>query len=314
MRQEFPNTPEEAFVNSGNAVFKMEYCQNLRPDCRKPKLIGEVVGEEPASSGDHEKILSGLRFIPDMEATDAVLGDEDKRLLLRKISNKLQVWELPDTSIRMTNRYLVVFDPQRGLTDDADWGVISVFDRFWMTDGGKMELVAQFQGHLDKDVTIWIAAQIAKFYDNAMLVVECNTYTSEKKVDDSEFIFDTIKDYYDNLYSRTSAKDIREGKPHKYGFYTSHSSKVMIIDNYRFVLREHGYIERDEDAIEQAIYYEKTDDGGFEAKQGGHDDKLMTRMIACYVSKKMDLPREVEASDTAPIRTTVESYQRNNRE
>lgn len=156
--------------------------------------------------------------------------------------------------------------------------------------GGKPEVVAEWRGQIDKDITIWIAAQIAKYYNNALLVVESNTYDTTIKEDDNEFIFDTIAEYYDNLYSRTPADQIRDGIPAKYGFNTNKSTKPMIIANYVVMLREKGYVERNGAALDEARVYEQKQNGSFGAKDGKHDDILMTRMIGCYICYELPIP------------------------
>ena len=172
--------------------------------------------------------------------------------------------------------------------------MIAVFDRYWMMYGGKPEIVAEWRGRVDKDIAIWIAAQIAKYYNNALLVVESNTYDSDSKEDDAEFIFDTIADYYTNLYSRTPADKIKEGVPLEYGFNTNKSTKPMIKDNYVTMLREKGYVERNGMALDEARIYEQKKNGRFGAKEGGHDDILMTRMIGCHICYELQTPAVIE--------------------
>ena len=40
------------------------------------------------------------------------------------------------------------------------------------------------------------------------------------------------------------------------------ATKTMIIDMYTTILRENGYIERDEDAVNEARWFEKKENGG----------------------------------------------------
>ena len=64
----------------------------------------------------------------------------------------------------------------------------------------------------------------------------------------------------------------------------------MIIANYAIMLREKAYIERSAAALDEARVYEQKQDGTFGAKEGKHDDILMTRMIGCYVCYSMKPP------------------------
>ena len=111
----------------------------------------------------------------------------------------------------MTNRYLVVVDIG-GRSNKADFSVVTVFDRYWMIEGGKPSVVAQWYGHIDMDILAWKSAQIAKYYNNALLVIESNTLETHDKErdvdgDQSHFILNQIRDVYDNLYARKQSEE-----------------------------------------------------------------------------------------------------------
>jgi hypothetical protein len=298
MKQEYPTDDIEAFQDSGLPAFRSEDVERLRKDCRTPEAIGILASDCPASSAKMEpkrrkEILSGIKFVEDTDALEHY-NSSDPKTKARSERDKLKIWEFPDTEAKISNRYVVVFDPQKGISENADWGVIAVFDRYWMMYGGKPEIVAEWRGRIDKDIAIWIAAQIAKYYNNALLAVESNTYDSEYKEDDSEFIFDTVACYYGNLYCRTPADKIKEGIPAKYGFNTNRSTKPMIIGGYVAVIRENGYIERNKEALNEARVYEQKKNGSFGAKEGKHDDILMTRMIGCHICYELPMPAAIK--------------------
>jgi hypothetical protein len=200
---------------------------------------------------------------------------------------------------------VVVFDPQKGTSEGADYGVIKVFDRYWMMYGEKPNVVALFYGHIDKDITIWIAAQIAKWYNNALLVIESNTYESDGGGDETEFIFDIIAEYYNNLYSRTPADKIREGAPIKYGFNTNKSTKPMVINNFIAILREHGYVERDEETLNECRVFETKKDGKTGAKQGKHDDRIMATMIGLHICYELPTPAKIKTAVAGHVPRTA---------
>lgn len=299
MKQEFPSDDNEAFQDSGRSVFRDEDIERMRSDCRDPQTIGYLVADADASVANTEPtkrkaILENIRFVEDPEAMEAMRGS-DVKLRIRKTQDRIKIWRMPST-IKIRHRYVVVFDPQKGITEKADWGVIAVIDRLPMMSGEKPEIVAQFRGHIDKDITIWIAMQIAKWYNNALLVVESNTYDQDNnsRDDDSEMIFEVVKQHYDNLYTRTPADKVREGYPIKWGFNTNRATKPMIINNYISVIREDGYVERDNDALDEARMYEQKEDGKYGAKEGQHDDIIMTRMIGLYIAYNMPIPEVID--------------------
>lgn len=275
MASEYPSDDVEAFVHSGARVFDKYNVEKFKKCCKAPKYVGDVY----ADGDEGEDALSNLRF------------KEDKQGLL-------WVWSKPDIDEReeVTDRYLVVVDIG-GRGKKADWSVIVVFDRLNQMEGGKPVVVAQWYGHIDMDMLAWKAAQIAAFYDNALLVIESNTletHDKERQVDGdmSGYIVNQIKDVYGNLYARKqSDEEIQEGKPKKYGFHTNVATKPKIISTLVKVIREQLYVERDARCLDEYLCYEKKKNGAFGAIIGKHDDLLMTRAIGLHISfYEMEVP------------------------
>lgn len=278
MASEFPSDDVEAFVHSGARVFDKYHVEALRPSCRSPKYIGDVYADGDSGAD----ALKNIRFA------------EDKQGLF-------WVWSLPevDDAEQVQDRYLVIVDIG-GRSKGADFSVIVVLDRLFMMDGGKPSVVAQWYGHIDMDLLAWKAAQIASFYDNALLVIESNTietHDRERKVDgdQSSFLLNQIKDVYENLYARKqSEEDIVNKVPRKYGFHTNISTKPMIISTLVKVLRESLYVERDVRCLDEYLTYEKRPNGSFSAILGKHDDLLMTRAIGLHICFfEMEMPKVV---------------------
>lgn len=284
MASGYPSDDIEAFKHSGAKVFAEDKVDRFRRQCRTPKVIGDVYGDGYKGS----KCMKNVRFC------------EDKQ-------GQLWIWNYPEIfedGSKVTDRYLVVVDIG-GRGAKADWSVVCVFDRYWMMEGGKPYVVAQWYGHIDMDLLAWKAAQIAKYYDNALLVIESNTLETKDKEhileggDQSEFILNQIKDCYDNLYARKQSEaDIREGLPRKYGFHTNVATKPMVISTLVQVVREQLYVERDERCLDEYVTYERKKNGAYGAIDGKHDDLLMTRAIGLHICfNEMDMPRLIEKKD-----------------
>lgn len=297
MAAECPSDDVEAFVNSGASVFDKYAVEALRPDCRIPRVVGEVVEEgvpdRLSGAPGRRRKLGTPRFEPDSQGC-------------------LKIWQypdpcMPDDPTRITNRYLVVVDVG-GRSSKADWSVIVIFDRLELIDAGKPVVVAQWRGHTDMDLLAWKAALIAKWYDNALLVIESNTLETHDRErlldgDQSLYILNQVKDAYNNLYARPQSEDeIRQKLPKKYGFHTNVSTKPMIISTLIRAVREHAYTERDEEVLKEFICYERKPNGAYGAIDGEHDDLLMTRAIALHVCLyDMDMPREIPNKRPSPI-------------
>lgn len=268
MASEYPSDDIEAFVHSGARVFDKYKVAKLRGSCRAPKYIGEVY----ADADEGERAFSNVRFNEDPQG-------------------QFWIWAKPEIDIEeeVLDRYLVVVDIG-GRGHKADYSVVCVFDRLFQIDGGCPSVVAQWYGHIDMDVLSWKAAQIAAYYDNALLVIESNTletHDKERQVDgdQSGYILNQIKGYYDNLYARAqSEEEIREQQPRKYGFHTNVATKPKIISTLVKVIREGLYTERDERCLDEYLTYERKKNGSWGAILGKHDDLLMTRAIGLHIA------------------------------
>lgn len=292
MASEYPSDDVEAFVHSGTMVFDKYKVEAFDKYCKAPRYVGDVYAD-----GDEGKAaLKNLRFTQDKQGV-------------------FWVWNLPeiDPDEKVVNRYLVVVDVG-GRSRKADWSVIVVFDRLMMMDGGKPLVVAQWYGHCDMDVLAWKAAQIAAFYDNALLVIESNTLETHDKErdvdgDQSGYILNQIKSVYDNLYARKqSEEEIIEGVPKKYGFHTNVSTKPMVISTLIKIVRENMYIERDRRCLNEYLVYEKKQNNSYGAVIGEHDDLLMTRAIGLHICfYEMDRPKIVKRIRRKPVKKKVVS-------
>lgn len=288
MASETPSNDVEAFKHSGSKVFSEYHIEQFRNGCKEPKMKGDVI------TTDAEALRSGLR--PGKSILNKLKFVNDEQ-------GNLSIWRLPDSvtgineGYAMKHQYLTVVDIG-GVSERADFSVITVFDRSWMVEkGGKPEVVAQWYGHVHHDLLAWKSVQIAKYYDNSLLVIESNTLETRDRDRDvdgdaSDFILNQIKECYDNLYERTADNEnIVEGAPHKYGFHTNTKTKTTIILNLQHVIREKLYIERDANVLHEYEVYEKKPNGAFGAITGEHDDLLMTRAIGLYICYcEMPLP------------------------
>ncbi len=277
MAAEFPSDDVEAFQNSGAHVFDPYRIEALRNDCRPPRKRGELSGLRPKG----REALDNLHF-----------NDEN--------GGQLWLWTMPEKfdDAMVSDRYLVVVDIG-GRSTKADWSVICVIDRYWMMEGDRPEICAQWYGHIDMDLLAWKAMQVAHYYNDALLVIESNTletHDDERWLeggDQSSYILNEIRDIYPNLYARKqSAEDIRQRRPAKYGFHTNVKTKPEIISTMVEAVRERLYVERDERCLDELATYVRRPNGSYGAVEGKHDDMLMTRAIGLHICfHEMPMPR-----------------------
>lgn len=281
MKSEYPSTAEEAFQSTGARFFKEEYLHELRKGCLPPRMVGEIVSKH--TDGDKRLYLSELLFEEDPHGC-------------------LQMWEDVDRRHTMRNRYLVTVDLGRGATTDADKTIACVWDRYWQRAGedGYPEVVAEYAvNDSETDRLAWRVAQIAAYYNNALLVIESNTIDSSRE-DRFRAVLDEIKDYYPNLYKRpvSNKTDVGNTGGFRYGWNTNHASKEEICSDLNWALREAMYVERNREAVDEMAIFERHTDGSLGAveRRGNHDDRVITRALGvhfCY--KKMAAPVVVNA-------------------
>lgn len=167
--------------------------------------------------------------------------------------------------------------------------MIVVLDRRGVS--GLPEVVAQWRGHCDHDVLAWLAARIAEFYNRALLVFESNTLESENiDGDPAEYILSQVDRSYDNLYYRPGGK---------IGFHTNRSTKTLAVNALYTAVRDGGYVERSDGALNEMLAYQTTESGGFGASPGNHDDMVMARAIALYVAGETEAQGENAAAGAA---------------
>jgi len=260
MMTEFPTCAAEAFAMTGHAVFAPEGLERLRAGCRDDSERGDMVSLSGAVIG--ERALDGPRFVLDQG------GD-------------MEVWERPQVSGSGDCRYIVAVDIG-GRSRGSDWSVIAVLDR---QAEPAPAVVAQWRGHCDHDLLGWRAAMVARWYDEALLVIESNTLETDTGA--STYILGELAQWYDRLYCRR----VNDGRGPDYdvrpGFHTNRTTKAVAVETLIAAVRDGAYVERCGAAVDEMAAYEQRPDGSFGAKRGSHDDMVMTRAIALYVAREL---------------------------
>lgn len=272
MASEAPSDDVECFKYSGHLVFSIHITESLRAKYTKiPIAVGDI----------HER---------------------NNKITFREEKNgALFIWKHPDTT-PTNNQYLVVVDVG-GRSQASDPSCITVIDRWALRfSGGKEEVVARWHGHIRYDHLAYKAVRIARYYKNALLVFESNTF-DKKKAESTEFveqgdhtrgILQKIGDSYRNLYMRaaTDPEDIKRGILKKIGFQTNVKTKQDMVDNFITTFEDDKFIDPDIRLYKEAAIYEQRPNGSYGNIPGknNHDDILMTDMIGALVSLEMPKP------------------------
>lgn len=226
-------------------------------------LTGEVQADAPKGAG----ALRGVHFVADS-------------------TGKLKVWSPPPKHRCRADRFLTVVDIG-GRSESSDFSVIAVLDLG--EEGDEPPTVAaQWRGHTDHDLLAWKAAQIALWYHRSLLVIESNTLETEMtEGENSGFILHEIADVYPNIYYRHTLDPTTGSRTASVGFHTNRSTKPLIVNHHIAAVRDTAYRERDTEAVNELTTYERKSNGSFGAKDGYHDDILMTRCIGLFIAHEL---------------------------
>lgn len=260
MHAEFPSTPVEAFSATGRGVFDLTAVNRLRLQCPEPQELAR--GE-----------ICGGRFV----------HDRNGKLLV------LPAALTPHNGEKMLNRYVAGVDVG-GRSEGSDRTVIAVLDRLGHNGDGVPEFVAQWTGHCDYDILVHKAADIARFFDNALLVIESNTLEQADAVSGLG-ILKLIAAEYSNIYRRRATDELTDRPTQKIGFHTNRATKLMLVTGLQSDIREGAFHDNFRDAVDEFATYEEPRQGVFAAKPGCHDDMLMARAIALAVARQLPTPR-----------------------
>lgn len=260
---EYPSDDVEAFASTDAGVFDQADVDRLMSCCREPDRVCKVLGG---------------RFV------DCVDGE-------------LQIWQTP----RPRADYVVAVDIG-GRSDSSDWSVIAVMRRCDSLAGGAHEIVAQWRGHVDHDILVDIACVIASRYNEALLVIESNTFETEANAGAGAngYVLRRLAESYSHLYRRHSVGEPLSAA--RIGFHTNRATKVLLVNGLIRALREHEYIERSVDACYELSVYTRNPDGSYSARKGCHDDILMTRALALQAIAELPPPSAVPPLATLAAR------------
>lgn len=249
-KQEYPATPEEAFISTGRPVFNPDY---ITERLKTPKAPIKQMAVEEAY--DHET---------------------GKRLPLRKLRDhprgELKVYIERDPK----QEYTIGADVGMGLRAGvkgrpSDPSVAQVLD-------SQLRQVAVWRGTVHPDVFADILVALGYYYNEALIVPERNNHGLVTCVE--------LRDQnYPNLYL-----DVTEGtiEPDKetlnIGVFTSEKTKPLMIDKLRAFDRNREIEINDTQTLEEMLTFVVTESGKMEAEGGTHDDCVMSLALAAYAS------------------------------
>lgn len=268
-RQEYPITPEEAFLTTGSAVFDQRKLQDRLAALERKDEDGRVVGLifEP----------TGFRF--------------DKRVsdFYHAKHGPLRVYKVPDPK----KRYVIGADVSEGLPG-GDMSAAQVLE---LPD---LEQVAVYEDRLDPDDFADVLYHLGRIYGWAPLMVETNGPGFAT-------VLRLGKDlYYPAMYRREVFDKTSKSYQKKFGWHTNRQTKNVLVTGLRVAVRDDLILFRDMRTLRDMTFFVKHNDDSMGAVTGEHDDTVMALGLAYQMAVNQGVehmrrsPDEQPADDAGP--------------
>ena len=248
--QEYPATPEEAFLSSGTNIFNLSHVRNAYVPVGSAQEDGRQVR---AGVGDLHS-LDGHRHPEFISAPDG------KLTVYRAPSRR------PDPLL-----YEIAVDPTR--TTYGDPGCVQVINR------ATMEQVAVWHGHPDPNEMARVAQTIGRWYHNGQIIVDVGG-------GGSGVVSLLIQWGYPNMWRHRQADRVMKSQEHAaYGFSATYDRKAWAVGALQYALGKGFLTFHDDKTLHQLQNYIQI--GGWEMGNGdsnGHDDAVFALILAVYGS------------------------------
>ena len=261
IRQEYPCTPEEAFIVSGNCIFDKDAIGNYLSCFDVKSTLGRFEYEKQltpilSARGEVEEYstkLINIKFVPDENGFISIV---DMPYLEKKGGELLQ------------KPYVIGADTAG---EGEDYFTAKVIDNTC----GKCVATLR-KKRMDEDLFAEQLFCLGTFYNNAFMGVEIN-YSRYP-------VYHLRRLGYENLYfNYYDPQTAPAGVTKRYGFMTTSSNRPMIISHLVAVMRERLYLETDRETLKELSSFIRHPGGKYAAANGSHDDLVMASAIAHHI-------------------------------
>ena len=245
IKQEYPCTAEEAFLNSGNCVFDSEILMQRKIE------LEELYKKMPYKQGFFE-------FKWNNEETKDFIIDSSIKFIENPIG-MIKIYEQPKL-----NGFYVLGGDTAG--DGSDYNAGTCLDN---TTGKR---VATVRTQINSDMYTYQMYCLGRYYNNAMIAIEVNFNTFP--------VIELKRLQYPNQYKREEYDSISKKLQEKFGWKTDRNTRPLIISEEQATIRDHIELFVDITMILECLSFVYDENMRPDAMEGKHDDLLFSDMIA----------------------------------
>lgn len=282
MKQEFPSTPEEAFLTSGRKVFDSDQLLIAKGKVKKPLLIYDI------------NPVTGERKIANRKVDMSQVQRSYTEKTAKATTGYLLVWEVPQKD----REYVIGGDVAEGL-EKGDNSSIDVLDN----ETGLQ--VAHWFGKITPKRMGDLVAHIGHWYNKAYVGIERNNHghavldrlraTDTKS---SSLPYPMSRIYFEEYMDREN--DDEETK--RIGWQTTAVSKEILISDMEDLLENEKSGIRWTGTISEFYTYVRDERGRANAMGTAKDDQCMSYMIAQQMRSKV--PKKMKKQVRTPDEQT----------
>lgn len=265
-KQEYPSCPEEAFLASGECIFDKDIIVS-QIEHNRPLISGWKRGEFEYKKTMHPvRNEKGEVVAIDKKISDIKFVEKENGLIT--IHQEPSVRRNADNEIIAKRRYTIGGDTA-GL--GLDYYTAKV-----VADDTQETVATLRKQRIDEDKYADQVYCLGKYYHDALIGLETNySYAPTKELVELD---------YPNLYQRkrfeTTTREIQK----IFGFETNRLTKPIILQSLVTTMRENVAAECDIATLKEMLTFVRKENGKQEAQEGYHDDLVMAKAIANYIS------------------------------
>lgn len=275
IKQEYPITPTEAFVSSGECVFD------------KDSLNAQIVRASSLQAVKKGYFEYDKEAIP-IKDDGGVVKDVEWRIKnIRFVESRdgyITIHEEPRKKYN-TDGDLIGLAPYAVGGDTAGTGKDFFTAKAICCLDDKVAATLHKQ-NIDEDLYAEQMYCLGMYYNEALIGIEINYSRQPTRILQKKYS-------YPNLYMRERFDSVADKTVMDYGFETTSRTKPIIIGELVTIMRQNPTIEPDVPTLKEMTTFVKKDNGKMEALDGCHDDLVMACAIGHFVGKKQ--PREWQA-------------------
>lgn len=268
IKQEYPITPTEAFISSGDCVFDLEALNN--------QLV-RAADLQPVKQGYFTYRKKGVPIVNSLGETEDVEWKITDIEFVKDRDGCITIHEEPQVKRNKDNE-VVGKAPYVIGGDTAGSGEDYFTGKVINNITGRTVATLRRQ-KMDEDLYAEQMYCLGMYYHEALIGIETNYSRHPMRVLQKKYS-------YPNLYMRQRLDKLTDKTEEVVGFETTVRTKPIIIGELVELMRDDPTIEVDVPTLKEMTTFVKKENGKQEAIEGAHDDLVMAKAIAHFISSQ----------------------------